>query len=175
MKSGRLYKTWLYDVTDFTKKKLHKAKKQKFQFAKKLRLNETPCERILWMAFRDRGLVDKWQIQKQVVIGKYIADFVFKNARIVVEVDGSFHEKRQQYDKQRDETLNRNGYRVIRVTNSEVSNKLGEVIARLAKSMSMPAITKGSKQACEVCGVENGPIYYNVDERREDWICRECR
>jgi len=50
-----------------------------------------------------------------------------------------------------------------------------EGIYELAQSKSMARITQGSQQACEICGILNGPTYYNVDEVLPVWVCSDCR
>jgi cytochrome c len=51
---------------------------------------------------------------------------------------------------------------------------LGDWI-KFLQSFSMPDVGEGSRQACDVCGVLNGPIYFNVGEDLPAWVCRECR
>lgn len=57
----------------------------------------------------------------QVAIGFYIADFVFPSKMLIIEVDGPSHDGRQGYDLRRDGFLNRAGFTVWHVTNSQAS------------------------------------------------------
>ena len=41
--------------------------------------------------------------------------------------------------------------------------------------LSMPRASHGSQQACAICGVLTGPIYFNVDEASDVWLCADCR
>jgi very-short-patch-repair endonuclease len=54
--------------------------------------------------------------RRQVVLGNhFIVDFLAPHARLVVEVDGSYHAQRRAADARRDSKLRRLGYRVIRL------------------------------------------------------------
>ena len=56
-------------------------------------------------------------------IGPYYADFVCRDRRLVIEVDGGQHAERAT-DRSRDRDLNALGYRVVRVWNNEVIENL---------------------------------------------------
>jgi very-short-patch-repair endonuclease len=94
--------------------------------AKQLRANLTEPERRLWYRLRANRLGVKFQ--RQVVLAPYIADFACRSQRLVVEVDGDTHGDRQVYDAVRTRTLERMGYRVIRVTNGDVMTNLDGVL-----------------------------------------------
>ncbi len=94
--------------------------------AKALRKELTPAERKLWRILRANRLGVKFQ--KQVVLAPYIADFVAKSERLVIEIDGDTHGDREAYDAARTAALGRHGYRVIRFTNADVMTNLDEVV-----------------------------------------------
>lgn len=50
-------------------------------------------------------------------------DFVFPKIRLIIELDGTHHLKRQAIDKIRDEHLQTRGWEVLRVTIKEYYNK----------------------------------------------------
>jgi very-short-patch-repair endonuclease len=54
-------------------------------------------------------------VSRQVVIGRYVVDFVAPSARLVVEVDGAYHPRRATADARRDRVLTRLGYRMLRL------------------------------------------------------------
>ena len=64
-------------------------------------------------------------------MGRYIVDFVCRKLKLVVEVDGSSHQFKQEEDKIRDEYLQSVGYRVLRVAESAVMHDLDNVIRAL--------------------------------------------
>lgn len=73
-----------------------------------------------------------YAFETQRQIGPYIADFIIL-PNVVVEVDGPIHEKRAEYDRNRDAYLLRKGYKVIRVKNSELSEDWEAVIDRISE------------------------------------------
>ena len=74
----------------------------------------TPSEARLWHALRSRQL--GVQFRRQVPLcGRYIADFLASQARLIVEVDGSSLRLRQQADARRDRMLARHGFRTLRI------------------------------------------------------------
>ncbi|NDW06917.1 endonuclease domain-containing protein [Jiella pacifica] len=62
--------------------------------------------------------------RKQAPIGPYIADFAAHAERLVIEVDGEFHQRpdRLARDAVRDAWLNRQGYRVLRFSTGDISD-----------------------------------------------------
>jgi very-short-patch-repair endonuclease len=67
--------------------------------------------------------------RRQVPIGRYIADFASRDARLVVEVDGGYHESRRAADARRDRVLRRAGYRVLHVPAELVHRDLAGAVA----------------------------------------------
>jgi very-short-patch-repair endonuclease len=86
--------------------------------ARELRLVENDAEELLWHELRGRRL-NGHKFVRQLPIGPYFADFACRQANLVVEVDGSQHAGRTS-DRFRDETMNRNGWSVLRVWHTDV-------------------------------------------------------
>ena len=95
------------------------------QFARSLRREMTEAEDKLWHELRDRRL-DRIKFRRQMPIGKYIADFVCVDARLVVEIDGSQHAD-SAYDEQRKAELKARGFRVLRFWNDDVLREMNSV------------------------------------------------
>jgi very-short-patch-repair endonuclease len=70
-------------------------------------------EQMLWEQIRG-GRLGVW-FRRQVVIGRYIVDFIAPRERLIVEVDGGYHATRDSGDARRDRKLVRMGYRVLRL------------------------------------------------------------
>jgi very-short-patch-repair endonuclease len=103
---------------------------RKLRFAKQLRKDMTDAEKKLWYALRDRRF-ENFKFRRQVPIGKYIADFVCQDCKLIVEVDGSQHEGSEQ-DRERDAWLTSVGYRVLRFWNIDAFKALdGTLLAIL--------------------------------------------
>ena len=99
------------------------------RFAKQLRKDMTDAEKKLWHALRDRRF-ENFKFRRQVPIGKYIADFICQDCKLIVEVDGSQHED-SEHDKERDAWLTSIGY-VLRFWNIDTFKALdGTLLAIL--------------------------------------------
>jgi len=90
-----------------------------------LRKNQTSAEQQLWRKLRGRNLAG-YKFVRQEPIGPYFADFVCREHRLIVEVDGATHSTNEElaHDARRDCFLREAGFRTLRVTNDEVFNNL---------------------------------------------------
>ncbi len=106
-----------------------------YELAKKMRKNHTEAERILWEELRDHRLGVELKFRRQHPIDGYIVDFMCIPKRLIVEVDGGYHETEEQkaYDEERTKILNELGFEVIRFTNNDVINNLKTVLKTIAK------------------------------------------
>lgn len=105
------------------------------EFARNNRKEMTQSETILWNALRKEIKSDKFR--RQHPIGDYIADFVCLSNKLVIEVDGGYHNEpqQQQDDLWRTEYLTSKGYKVIRFKNEEVNANILEVIRRIKEEL----------------------------------------
>ncbi|TPN95293.1 DUF559 domain-containing protein [Mesorhizobium sp. B1-1-5] len=97
----------------------------KRNFARSMRREPTEAEERLWHELRDRRL-DNIKFKRQVPMGRYVADFVFAAAKLIVEIDGSQHAE-SRHDQERDTELKARGFRVLRFWNDDVLKELGAV------------------------------------------------
>ncbi len=95
-----------------------KRKGGKTSFARKLRAEETEEEYFLWRDLRGRRL-NGYKFTRQIPLGTYIVDFLCRDHRLVVELDGGQHGESLP-DDLRTEWLNERGYSVLRFWNNEV-------------------------------------------------------
>lgn len=103
--------------------------------ARTLRRESTPAESKLWQHLRNRQL-GNFKFARQEPIGPYIADFVCRAKKLVIEIDGVTHETPEElaHDATRTIYLEREGYRVVRFTIEDIFGDLGperETIVRL--------------------------------------------
>jgi very-short-patch-repair endonuclease len=100
--------------------------------AKRMRRKPTPSEEVLWTVLRDRN-IHGLKFRRQHPILFYIADFYCHELRLVVEVDGGIHStpSQMEMDQLRTANLESNGIRVLRFTNEQVLERMGEVVAVL--------------------------------------------
>ena len=88
------------------------------KFAKQLRKQMTEAEGKLWSALRGRRF-ENFKFRRQVPIGKYIADFVCQDCKLIIELDGQQHDG-SEHDQVRDAYLKSVGYRVLRFWNPDI-------------------------------------------------------
>ena len=98
--------------------------------SRELRNNATEAERKLWQHISGRKLGGT-RFNRQFPIGQFICDFVSREKRIVIELDGGQHSQAIAYDERRTRFLNAQGYRVIRFWNSEVLDNIEGVLTRI--------------------------------------------
>ena len=60
------------------------------RIARRLRVNQTDAETVLWNRIRNRQ-IDGYKFVRQVPILGYICDFVCREQRLIIEVDGGQH------------------------------------------------------------------------------------
>ena len=86
---------------------------------------------------------------RQVVIKPYIADFVARSRRLVVEIDGDTHALCEAKDARRTAWLERQGYKVIRFTNYEVGSNLDGVACSIGAALAALPLSQPSPQRGE--------------------------
>jgi very-short-patch-repair endonuclease len=96
------------------------------RIARRLRVDQTDAETVLWNRIRNRQ-IDGHKFVRQQPIGGYICDFVCRERFLVVEVDGGQHNE-SAADAIRDQRLNADGYRVLRFWNNDVLANLEGVL-----------------------------------------------
>ena len=101
-----------------------------FKKAKELRRNQTESEAKLWAYLRGKRL-DGVKFRRQHAIGNYIVDFCAPRRKLIIELDGSGHLERGEYDTQRTNFLESRGYKVLRIWNNDVSNNINDVIREI--------------------------------------------
>jgi very-short-patch-repair endonuclease len=104
---------------------------EKIQFAKLLRRNMTPEERLLWNRLR-RSAVDGIHFHRQQVIGGFIADFYCAAANLAIELDGPIHNEQTELDRERDRVLADMGMGTMRIKNAELREDFEAVVRRIA-------------------------------------------
>ena len=112
-----------------------------------LRKRATPAEKIFWNAVRNRKFMNK-KINRQFpiffdLLGKetfFIADFYCHEEKLVIEIDGGYHERQKEYDLLRTEIINSLGIKVIRFTNDDIENNLTAVLQKLRSELNSPSL-----------------------------------
>ncbi len=104
--------------------------------ARQLRKNETAAEKKLWQELRNRKL-DGHKFIRQAPAGHYIADFLCREQKVIVEVDGATHSADAEIasDKRRTAHLEQLGYKIIRLQNSEVLQAMDQATMAIREAL----------------------------------------
>ncbi|WP_084490059.1 chorismate synthase [Niabella ginsenosidivorans] len=117
-------------------------------FAKQNRKNATEAEALLWEELRNRK-IENCKFRRQHPVSGYIPDFVCIERKLVIEIDGGYHNnaEQQQYDNVRTEWLAEYGYGLIRFTNNEVLQEKERVVSRIAEALKKRAHLQKAESA----------------------------
>lgn len=129
--------------------------------ARSLRKGDNMAEAVIWNELKAKRL-GGFKFARQVPIGPYYADFVCREHRLVIELDGSQHAD-SAYDRRRDAFMREQGYSVLRVWSHEalkqtrsvcetilaaLDGRLSEdVIARDLRFVFVPRVDKAGRVA----------------------------
>jgi len=107
-----------------------------FELAEELRARMTQAEEILW----DLIKINEWHLKfrRQHPIANYIADFYCHNVKLVIELDGGYHENKEVriYDAARENEIKEYGITVLRFKNEEVLHNIEEVLTKIGDTIS---------------------------------------
>ena len=116
--------------------------KIKMPRARALRSNQTDAEKKLWWRLRNRQIADAKFI-RQEPIGPYIVDFICREQRLIIEVDGGQHAD-SPTDRVRDAWLNSHNYRVMRFWNNDVLKNIDGVLQTISAALDRESPSPGS-------------------------------
>ena len=105
-------------------------------FSRVLRKNMTKEERQLWYDFL-KGL--PFTVNRQKVLGSYLADFFIASKKLVIELDGSQHFQGEgpAHDRERDEWFATNGITVLRYTNLQINREFDAVCRDIMRRLGL--------------------------------------
>ena len=91
---------------------MYKYNKNLKNFARANRIAGNLPEALLWYELKQKHLGVSFTRQKPV--GNYIADFYCLEKNLVVEIDGSSHDDKYEYDKARDKYMESLGIQIFK-------------------------------------------------------------
>jgi very-short-patch-repair endonuclease len=100
--------------------------------ARSMRNASTLPEVLFWIEVT-KGRFHKIDFDRQKVIGNYIVDFYVKHLSLVIEIDGSSHVGKEQYDQNRENFLKSLGLEIYRISNGDILYRRGFVMKELEK------------------------------------------
>ena len=110
--------------------------------AKSMRHKPTEAENVLWQFLRAKKTGCKFRRQHLVL--DYIPDFICLEKKLIVEIDGGYHNEQKQLelDLQREQYLKEAGYQIIRFNNDEVLGNpegvVDKIKSKLEQNSSLP-------------------------------------
>lgn len=106
-------------------------------FANSLRKNMTKAEACLWKYALKARQMKGYQFRRQRPVLGYIADFMCKELKLIIEVDGITHtyEGAEKRDRIRQVNLEQAGFGVIRFTDDEVLTSISTVIRTIEEKI----------------------------------------
>lgn len=124
---GKMKKEKLSEETNYNKRLQ--------PYANKLRKEMTKSEACLWKyALKSRKMCGYSFSRQRPVLG-YIADFMCKELKLIIELDGATHEWKEVVEKdiERQMNLEKAGFSVLRFTDSDVLNAIDGVVFAINK------------------------------------------
>ena len=115
-------------------------KKDLKQIARKLRNGSTFSEILLWQKIRKKSL--GIEFHRQVPIDNYIVDFYCHELMLAIEIDGSSHDNKFLYDKQRQEKMESLGVNFLRFKDIDVKRNMGNVLRGIEQRIAELAVCK---------------------------------
>ena len=100
--------------------------RKSIRIARRLRVNQTDAETVLWNRIRNRQIEGHKFVRQEPIAG-YVCDFVCRERRLVIEVDGGQHSE-SAADVIRDRRPREEGYRVLRFWNNDVRGNIEGVL-----------------------------------------------
>ena len=104
--------------------------------ARELRQRQTKAEAVLGDAVRAKRLCGL-KFRRQYPIGPFFADFACVARKLIVELDGGYHDYQYADDLSRQKFLEDQGWSVIRFSNEDVLKDVEAVAISIAKQLGL--------------------------------------
>lgn len=98
--------------------------------ARELRQAGNLAEVLIWNQVKSKQFKG-FDFDRQKIVGNYIVDFYCCNCNVVIEIDGSSHDDKQEYDAERDAYLKSLGLTVIHIEDADVKKNISGVMDML--------------------------------------------
>ncbi len=95
--------------------------------SRELRKQGVLSEVIFWRKFKDKSIIYGYDIDRQIVIGHYVVDFFIPELGLVIEIDGSSHDDKQEYDTIRENFLVYHDLLVLHYSDSDIKKNINGV------------------------------------------------
>ena len=129
--------------------------------ARTLRQNQSPPEGVLWSRLR-AGRLRGFKFRRQHPIGPYVVDFACCEVMLVVELDSNYHRGQRGRDAERDRVVGDLGWRVLRITASQLAKD-----ERLVLSWILRAAREGASRKDTTDETRRGEIERGETEKKK--------
>ncbi len=102
--------------------------------AKSLRKAGNLAEVLFWQQVKNKNFLGL-DFDRQKIIGNYIVDFYCASCNLVIEIDGSSHDDKVEYDKQRDAFLEGLNLKVIHILDGDIKHSIEAVMQFLTNTI----------------------------------------
>jgi adenine-specific DNA-methyltransferase len=110
--------------------------------ARALRNRQTKAESLLWYVLRNRRLCGL-KFRRQFPVEPFIADFACVKARLIVEIDGGYHDYTYADDRSRQRRLEQSGWKVLQFSNEDVLDDVQAVAVAIARHLNREPVFRG--------------------------------
>ena len=110
-------------------------KKSEEEKRRKLRNSPTYSEKVIWLSLRKKQ-IHGVRFLRQYSINHFVIDFYAPKINLAIEVDGSSHIGKEEYDSKRQKYIESLGIEVFRFTDEQVFGNVNKVIAQIEKIVS---------------------------------------
>ena len=86
---------------------------------------------VIFWKYVNRKQFHNIDFDRQRIIGNYIVDFYVKALGLVIEIDGSSHNDKEEYDLRREYFLKSLGLKIFKISDLRVKNDLDNVLKEL--------------------------------------------
>lgn len=86
----------------------------------------------MWLQLKN-GKFKGLDFDRQKIIGNYIVDFYCANKKLVIEIDGSSHNEKAEYDIERENFLKELGLTIIHLLDIDIKKNMQNVLDYLDK------------------------------------------
>jgi very-short-patch-repair endonuclease len=88
------------------------------------------AEKFIWQKVLSRNQQGV-KFKRQRPIDRFIVDFCCQELNLIIEIDGNSHYHKPEYDAYRQKRLEDLGFTIVRFSEGEVLNNIGNVITQL--------------------------------------------
>ncbi len=118
------------------------------EHARRLRKAGNLAEVLFWQQVH-KGLFKGYDFDRQKIIGDYIVDFFCASCGVVIEIDGSSHDGKMEYDAERDACLQGLGLTIIHIAARDILRNMEDVMVMLHNHPALRAPLQGGELAPE--------------------------